>query len=254
MKAESKLLWYCALMSLGLVSILWLVKYVEITTDTELYYLGIFPKTAMGLRGIITSHFIHSDWDHLRSNSISLLIVLPLMFYFYGRSTFAIVTLIALMNGIWVWSFARDSYHIGASGVIYGLVFFLFFAGVFSGSRSMKFISLLMVFVFGGILWGMLPFPNGVSWESHLMGGLAGIVCAFYFRKLGPQKEKYEWPVEEPETDEDDEYWKIPPVLPEGEIKPEESSQVQPPQPPPNIITFNYKYISREKNGDNREV
>jgi membrane associated rhomboid family serine protease len=97
------------------------------------------------------------------------------------------------MTGIWVWVAGRDSYHIGASGVIYGFVAFLFFSGIFRKDTRLLALSLFVTFLYGGTVWGMLPLNNGISWESHLLGAIAGILTAYNFRKEGPQARKYDF-------------------------------------------------------------
>ena len=97
------------------------------------------------------------------------------------------------MSGIWLWAAGREAYHIGASGLVYGFASFLFFSGIFRKERSLMVLSLLVVFLYGSLVWGIFPIHPEISWESHLLGSLAGIITAFYFRKEGPQEKKFEW-------------------------------------------------------------
>ena len=119
------------------------------------------------------------------------------LFKFYP--TLAVKTLlwIYLMGGMWLWISGRSSYHIGASGVVYGLATFLFFSGVWRREKSVAALSLLVAFMYGSMWWGVLPVDPTISWEGHLWGGLAGIVLAFIYRKKGPQKKVYKWEEEE---------------------------------------------------------
>jgi membrane associated rhomboid family serine protease len=105
-----------------------------------------------------------------------------------------------LTTGLWIWCFARHSYHIGASGLVYAFVFFLFFSGVLRKDRAAMAISLLVTFLYGSIVWGLLPVVEEVSWEAHLMGTLSGILFAWYYRNSGGPTPKHEWPEDEEVT------------------------------------------------------
>lgn len=179
------------------VAILWLIKFMEMSFNFRLTSFGLFPRTYSGLAGIIASPLIHSNIYHLFSNSIPLLILGSIIFYFYRAIAFQVFFWIYFITGIWVWTAGRDLYHIGASGLIYGFVSFLFFSGLFRKDKRLLALSLLVTFVYGSLVWGVLPFRKGVSWESHLLGSVAGIIIAFFFRKEGPKTEKYEWEEEE---------------------------------------------------------
>jgi len=119
------------------------------------------------------------------------------LFKFYP--TLAIKTLIwiYLMGGIWLWISGRPSYHIGASGIVYGLATFLFFSGWMRREKRVAALSLLVAFLYGGMWWGVLPVDPSMSWEGHFWGALAGLVLAFVYRKKGPQKPVYQWELEE---------------------------------------------------------
>jgi membrane associated rhomboid family serine protease len=152
------------------------------------------------------------------------------LFYFYRDIAPRILILIWLFTGFWVWVGARESYHIGASGVVYGLAAFILVSGILRRHTGLMAMALVVVFLYGSLIWGIFPefFPNeNISWESHLFGLIAGISLAFYYRKEGPQRKKYSWELEENENDwnEDDDddnnddgaYWKT--TLTDAEIK-----------------------------------
>jgi len=187
------------------VLLLWIVKFSfgESLTD-----YGIIPRTFSGLKGIFTTVFIHADINHLLSNTFPLLILGSGLMFFYRDVALKVFLLVWLMGGFWVWLFAREASHIGASGLIYGIASFLFFSGVLKKNRNLLAISLLTVFLYGGLAWGIFPVTDHISWEAHLAGALAGVLCAFAFRDEGPPKEEKKWDDE----DEDDENaeWKIP--------------------------------------------
>ncbi|MEI7724987.1 MAG: rhomboid family intramembrane serine protease [Bacteroidota bacterium] len=187
-----------------LVALLWLIKGMDMLFDLELNNYGLYPLEVKGLPGILTSPFLHADLAHLFANSIPFLILGSFLFYFYKEIAWMILFLIYLITGIWVWVYARGgAAHIGASGVIYGLASFLFFSGMIRRETGLLVITMLVAFLYGGLIWGIFPqlFPNQpISWESHLMGLLSGFVLAVYYRKQGPQRKKWDWG----EDDEDD--------------------------------------------------
>lgn len=200
------------LIGLVLMLIIWGVRLIEWSLSVNFYYLGIYPLKVQGLIGILTAPLVHANFAHAAANSVPLFVTTVVIFYFYREVAWQVFLLIWVITGIWVWSFARPSWHIGASGILYGYVSFLFFSGVLRRNVRLMAISLLMVFLYGSFIWGIFPdfFPQGdVSWESHLMGAIAGLVIAFFFRKSGMQKEVYKWEEEEEDDEEDDGEWKV---------------------------------------------
>lgn len=187
--------------------LIWLVKIVEVVLDLDFTGYGIFPMKLKGLTGIITGPLIHADFKHLFDNSIPLFLLSTAIFYFYRTVAFRVFFLTYLLTGVWVWFGGRTAYHIGASGLVYGFASFLFFSGIIRNNLNLLAISLLVVFLYGGLVWGILPYDYHVSWESHMGGGLSGLVLAFYYRKYGPPVIKYDW---EEEEDEDENEQKEP--------------------------------------------
>ena len=177
--------------------IIWLVKIIEVIFKSDFYVYGIFPLTAGGLKGILFSPFIHGDFSHLISNSMPLLVLGSALFYFYRPVAFRFLAFSLFITGFWVWVVARPSYHIGASGIIYSLAAFLFTSGVIRKHPRLMAISLLVVFIYGGMVWGVFPIKERVSWESHLMGMTCGVFLAFFFKKHGPKRKLYSWDYEE---------------------------------------------------------
>jgi membrane associated rhomboid family serine protease len=175
------------------VAILWVIKLFEIAFDYDFFWYGLYPRTIHGLTGILTAPLLHGSLSHLISNSLPLIILGAMMFFFYRPIAFQVFFWVYLMTGIWVWAAARSSYHIGASGILYGFVTFLFFSGIFRKDARLMGLSMFVVFLYGGMVWGILPIIKGVSWESHLLGSLAGIITAYNFRNEGPQAKKYDW-------------------------------------------------------------
>ncbi|TAL57619.1 MAG: rhomboid family intramembrane serine protease [Bacteroidetes bacterium] len=187
------------------VSLLWFVKFFELALDLDLIPYGLYPRAFSGLIGIATCPLIHSSFDHLFSNSIPLLVLGIITFYFYRPISFSVFFWVYFMSGIWLWAAGREAYHVGASGLVYGFASFLFFSGIFRKERTSMVLALIVVFLYGSMVWGVFPLQPQVSWESHLLGSLAGFITAFYFRQEGPQAKKFEWN----EEDDDNGEWKL---------------------------------------------
>lgn len=188
-EAERKRLLLSMLIPFLLVSFMWLSLAVEMLFDVSLHTLGIFPGKASSLTGIITSPFVHSGPRHLFNNTIPLFILGTALFYFYSQVSFRVLLWVTLLTGLAVWFTGRPSWHIGASGIVYGLAFFLFLSGIIRRHIPLMALSLLVAFLYGEMVWGIFPgFRLDISWESHMLGAAAGLILAVWFRAEGPQK------------------------------------------------------------------
>lgn len=189
------------------VGLLWIVFLVGYFNTINLVKYGVLPRETRGLVGILTSIFIHGDIEHIASNSLPIIVLGMLLFFFYKKIAKQTFIWIWIISGIWLWIGGRNSenypiYHIGASTLIYGLATFLFFSGVFRKHLRLMVVSALVVFLYGSIMWGIFPFKDEISWEGHLFGALAGLLVAFVYRKDGPQKREHVWEEDENEDDE----------------------------------------------------
>jgi membrane associated rhomboid family serine protease len=173
--------------------ILWIVHLTSLVLNLNLNRMGVLPRNLTGLIGIITSPLIHADFSHLISNTFPLVILGWIIFYFYRRVSYILFIFIYLITGLLVWIFARQVYHIGASGVVYGFVSFLFFSGIFRRDNKSVALALVITFLYGGLVWGMVPGWKDISWESHLFGAITGLIAAYIFRNVDPPKKKYDW-------------------------------------------------------------
>ncbi len=181
-----------------LICLMWIVKSVEVIFGFAFTVGGIYPLTLKGLPGVLLSPFIHADFKHLLSNSIPLFLLSTALFYFYSEISMKILSLAWLFTGFLVWIAGRDAWHIGASGLVYSLASFLFFSGILRGYFRLVALSLLIVFLYGSMVWGIFPgIYRNVSWESHMLGFFSGLVLAIWFRKEGPQKPVYDWMLED---------------------------------------------------------
>jgi membrane associated rhomboid family serine protease len=199
---------------LFLVMIMWIVKGAEWFFNYELAFLGVYPREIEGLSGILFSPLLHAPLkdggiSHIVNNSIAIVILGSILFYSYRPISFKIFFLVYFISGFWLWCFGRPSYHIGASGVIYGLATFIFFSGVLRKHIPLMIMSLLVAFLYGSLVWGIFPINYKISFEGHLTGAVTGLILAFYFRKEGPQKKVYEFEREDDDMDDGDEYWRV---------------------------------------------
>jgi membrane associated rhomboid family serine protease len=171
--------------ALLLCSIIIIVELFESITSKELgYYGGIYPRHIDGVIGIISAPLLHSDWGHVFSNIVPLFFLLTMLEYFYKRVSIPTVVGIWLLTGLLVWIFAKDNaFHIGASGVVYGIIAFIFSSGIFKANTRSIILSFIILIAYGGYFEGLAP-KIGISWESHLYGALSGIFFAFIFKNI----------------------------------------------------------------------
>lgn len=177
----------------GVICLLMLLSFFLLGTNSLL--IGIYPRSEKGILGIFTAPFVHGSWSHLYSNLIPLFILGTILHTYYTKFANEASFIIYLLTGFWVWLGARQTWHIGASGVVYGLAFFLFWSGVFRFKKDKiaTQIAFFVTFFYIGMLEGIFPGLKGISWESHLFGGIAGTVVAFFYRNSHLPPPNYEW-------------------------------------------------------------
>ncbi|WP_224483793.1 rhomboid family intramembrane serine protease [Robertkochia aurantiaca] len=173
--------------------IIWSVYWMELLTGEDLTRLGIMPRKLSGVPGIILSPFIHSSLEHLWNNTLPLIILSSALFYFYRKISWKVLIYGLLISGMLTWLIGRQAYHIGASGMIYTLVSFIFFKGIMAGNYRLIALSLLVVFLYGSMIWYVIPVNDEISWEGHLSGALAGLFLAFVYRTQVLQPYRYQW-------------------------------------------------------------
>ncbi len=190
---------YALLGAAGLVAGIWLAWLGAWLLGWNIDDLGIRPRDAHGLIGILAAPFAHASFEHLMSNTLPLGMLSALMLYAYPRATRYALPLIWLASGLGVWLWARPSVHVGISGITHGLMFFLFLMGLLRRDRLGVALALLVFFLYGGMLMTVLPREVEVSFEYHLAGAVAGIVSALLLFRLDPQapRKRYSWEDEE---------------------------------------------------------
>lgn len=200
MKHDLRRIALAATVPLFLLFILYTLKFLEINMDWDFMRLGVYPMEKRGVFGIFAHPLVHSSFKHLLANSLPFFILSWCLFYFYKDIAPYIFFAIWIGCGTLTFLIGKAGWHIGASGIIYGLAFFIFFSGILRRHIPLIAISLLVTFAYGGLVWNMLPqFAKATtSWEGHLSGAITGTICAIAFMKYGPQRPN-------PFTDEEEE-------------------------------------------------
>lgn len=180
---------------------LWMIFWIGLRFDIDFSFLGIYPRSIQGLPGIFLSWLIHANLEHLYNNSLPLLVLLAALAFFYRFYALKVIVFGIFLSGLITWFIGRDSCHLGASGLLYALVSFIFFKGISTRYYRLVAVSLLAVFLYGSMVWYVFPgIDNGISWEAHLGGLAAGFSLSKYFKT--PEYRKpilYDW--EHPDYD-----------------------------------------------------
>ena len=193
------------LITVSFTAVLWLIRIVESATGITLAGLGIYPNRLENLDGILFSPLIHSSYSHLFANTAPLLILGTALLYGYPRSSRIVIPSVYLGTGLAVWLFARPAYHIGASGLTFGFMFFVFTIGAIRWDRRAIALSMIVFFLYGSMIWGIFPNEPDISFESHLFGALIGVVLAILLRNMDPRppEKTYSWENEDDEVEAD---------------------------------------------------
>jgi membrane associated rhomboid family serine protease len=187
---------------LKFVLLLWAIHLVQFLLHLDFGVYGLYPRTTFGLRGILFAPLLHSDWGHLISNTPPLFALSAIIMFFYRKVAVPSFFMIYLLTGLAVWIFGRSVFHIGASGVVYGLVSFVFWNGIFRRNLKSIVLALIVIFYYGSMFMGILPGQEGISWESHLLGAVVGIFVSFWYKdsiEKDEEKKTYSWE-NEPQT------------------------------------------------------
>ena len=187
-----------------LVLLIWIIYWIEIRFRVDFTDWGVKPRDLKGLRGVLFSPFIHSGINHLWHNTLPLLILSSALFFFYWKRAWNILFIGLLLTGVLTWLIGRPAYHIGASGIIYMLFGFLFLKGILAKHKRLIALSFATVFVYGSLIWYVMPVDPNISWEGHLSGLLVGISMAAIVKNKIAKPEVYDWqrPGYNPDEDE----------------------------------------------------
>lgn len=198
--------------SLSFISFLWCIKSAQILFDLNLSWLGVVPLDAVGLVGVFSAPLIHGSLEHIFNNTFAILILTSFLYYGYPKSWYKVLSLVWIISGIGVWLFARQATHIGASGLTHGMFFFLFVASIFRRDKSSVAIMMIAFLLYGGMTMTIFPREEGISFEYHFFGAIAGVISAFIWRDSDPIPaiKRYEWEDENTEVESEyDEEWQV---------------------------------------------
>ena len=184
----------------SILSILMILSFLtEWGMNWDFHTAGVYPRRLDSIFGIFTVIFVHNDWGHLTNNVISFFILASCLYFFYNQIASKVLLISYFFSGLILWIIGRENWHIGASGLIYSLAFFLFFSGIIRKHVPLIAISLVVSFLYGSMVWHIIPweYKDPISWEGHLGGGIMGLILSIWYRNEGPQKPETVW-------DEDD--------------------------------------------------
>jgi len=173
---------------------LWLILYLDYFLGLELTRFGLRPGHLKGLIGLLTAPLLHGGVEHMFSNTLPLIVSLTAILYLYPRSSLRVIPIIWIGSGLLAWMIGRPSLHFGASGFVYGLLAFVFISGIFRFDMRSVAVSVMVWFLYGSMIWGVLPIRPNMSWELHLAGAILGVAMAIVYRHwdVTPVK-RYEW-------------------------------------------------------------
>ena len=186
------------------VGFLWLIHISSVLFGLELIRFGVYPGALPGLTGILFAPLIHGSFSHVFSNTLPLLVMGTAMLLGYPRSSKFVFPVVYFGVGLLVWFFGRESFHVGASGINFGLLAFIFVIGALRWDKKAIALACLVFFMYGSMIWGIFPTEPGVSFESHFFGAALGALCAIIFRNVDakPPEKRYDWE-DEPEEPDD---------------------------------------------------
>jgi membrane associated rhomboid family serine protease len=201
-ESDARRLRQAFVLAASFAALLWLIKLAELLFGLDLVPYGVYPHRLSGLVGILWGPLIHGSLAHLFANTAPLIILGTALLYGYPRSAWIVLPVVYAGSGLGVWLFARDAWHIGASGLTFGMMFFVFTVGALRWDRRAIALSLVVFFLYGGMIWGIFPYDPEISYESHFFGAVIGVVLAIVLKNYdpAPPRKKYSWE-EEAEAD-----------------------------------------------------
>lgn len=174
--------------------LLWVILLVDTVLGLGLARFGLRPRHLDGLAGVFTAPLLHSGAEHLFSNTLPLIVSLTTLLYLYPRSAMRVLPVIWIGSGLLAWMIGRPSLHFGASGFVYGLLAYVFVSGILRLDMRSVAVSVMVWFLYGSMIWGLLPIRTDMSWELHLSGAILGVALAIIYRRwdVTPVK-RYSW-------------------------------------------------------------
>lgn len=169
-----------AVVTIGFTALLWVLEIVDAVIDHRLDQYGVQPRSDEGLLGIVFAPLLHGGWDHISANTGPVLVLGFLTLATGLLRGIAATAVIWVVGGLGVWIVAgSNSNHIGASGLIFGWIVYLAIRGIVNKELWEIVLGIVVLFLYGGALWGVLPGQPGISWQGHLFGAVGGGIAAF---------------------------------------------------------------------------
>ncbi|EGD53447.1 rhomboid family intramembrane serine protease [Gordonia neofelifaecis] len=171
--------WERSGITMGVIAVVLLViEAIDMAIGGDLDEYGIVPRQLSGLDGILWAPLLHADFAHLIGNLIPG-VVLGFLLLMSGRFLW-VTAIVWVVSGFGVWLTAPSgSVTIGASGIVFGWLSYLLIRGLFNRDVWQVLGGVVLLAVYGGILWGVLPHGDGVSWQGHLFGAVGGVLAAW---------------------------------------------------------------------------
>ncbi len=205
-KNFSAKLWDSIVLPFYFIAVIWVVQLIQVIFNADFAGLGIRPLLQSGLKGILFSPLIHANWGHLLANTFPFFVLSAIVIFFYRRIAVPSFIIIYALSGFITWLLPFQlAYHIGASGVIYGLWAFILCMGIFRRNLKSIALSLIVLFYFGSMIAGIVPGQESISWQGHLAGLLAGVFTAFWYKETiekDEEKRQYSWEQESQQLDQ----------------------------------------------------
>jgi len=197
-------------LAFAFVGLIWLIHLSSWALGLDSGWMGVRPREWLGLAGVLFAPLVHGSFDHLIANSVPIVVLGTTMLYLYPRASPIVLPAVYFGPGIAVWLFAAGGVHVGASGIAFGLVSYIFFAGMIRRDRRAIAASMLVAFLYGALIWDVLPIRAGMSWETHLAAAAIGLVLAIALRRRDiPPRRRYSWEDEPQQPAEWDGEWVV---------------------------------------------
>lgn len=190
---ELKRMFYAMVIPGTFIIVFWMIYILEISLGISLSAYGLSPREFKQWYGILTFPFLHGGIEHIVSNTGSFFILGSMIFYFYNDKALSVFVWSYFLSGVFTWIIGRSSIHIGASAMIYSFAGFLLTVGIISRNVRNLSVTMIVVFLYGSMVWGIFPQNTNISWEGHLSGFISGILLAFFFKppkEITPEDDK----------------------------------------------------------------
>ena len=164
----------------ALLGLMWLSEVIDTATNGSLDQYGIISRTPRGLIGILTAPFLHLGFGHLISNTLPLVTLGAIIAISGATRLFQVTAIVTILGGFGTWLISPpNTITIGASGLVFGYASYLIVRGLFNRRLGQVVVGIIVIMVWGSALLTSLLPQDGISWQGHLCGGIAGLIAAW---------------------------------------------------------------------------